>query len=60
MTVHQKNRPWRVVRQTSSGGDVEVCAHRWEWTADVCAIRRSNREPETGVFYASRPRERVS
>lgn len=63
MTGHQKNRPWRVVQQQSCSSDIEVCAHRWEWTAELHAgwreTSRGNRQ-EFGVFYTVQRRESAS
>jgi hypothetical protein len=48
-------KPWRVVRQYNHKPDAEACAHRWEWTADLCAYRRTARHPkEVGVHYTVR------
>lgn len=48
-------KPWRVVRQFNHRADQEVCAHRWEWAADVCAYRRTRRHPnEVGVHHTVR------
>lgn len=53
-TTHN-TRPWRVVRQYSHLPDAEACQHRWEWTADLCAYRRTRQHPnETGVHYTVR------
>lgn len=57
MTGHQKNRPWRVVRQFNHADDVEVSAHRFEWLADLAAMRRSfarEHRDEVGVHYSVR------
>ena len=48
-------RPWLVVRQYSHLADLPVCTHRWEWTADLCAYRKTRGHPdETGGHYAVR------
>lgn len=54
--AHRKPRPlpYRVVRQTGRT-DIDVCRHRWDVTAELCAHRRQNREHETGVFYTALP-----
>ena len=46
---------WRVVRQRTTGSDVEVCRHRWEWTAELHAHWLANRDPNSGVFYNAYP-----
>lgn len=47
---------FKVMRQFSHRGEVQMCRHRWEWTADVCAYRRTaQHRTETGVFYTVRP-----
>ena len=48
-------KPWHVVRQFNHKPDVEICAHRWEWLADLCAYRRTaGHASEIGVFYTVR------
>jgi hypothetical protein len=47
-------KAWRVVRQQSTSADIEVCRHRWEWTAELCAHRRQARHV-SGVFYTAYP-----
>jgi hypothetical protein len=49
-------RPWRVVRQYNHLPESQqLCAHRWEWLADLCAYRRTARHAaEVGVFYTVR------
>lgn len=49
---------WLVVRQFNHLPDAEVCQHRWEWTADMCAYRRTRRHPnEVGAHYTVRRAE---
>lgn len=55
MTAHAKTRPWLVLQQQSFCDDIEVCSHRFELIADVCAIRRGNRSA-SGLFYTVRRR----
>jgi hypothetical protein len=54
--AHSKPKPlpYRVVRQTGKT-DSDVCRHRWDWTAELCAHRRARREHEGGVFYTALP-----
>lgn len=47
--------PYRVVRQTGPGLDSEVCRHRFETVAELCAHRRDRREQESGVVYTALP-----
>lgn len=48
-------RPWWVFRQYNHLADLFVCAHRWEWAADLCAYRRTRRYPnEVGVHFTVR------
>lgn len=48
-------RPWEVVRQYSHRDDELVCAHRWEWLAELCARRRTFRyATQTGVHFTAR------
>jgi hypothetical protein len=62
MTAHAKGRPWRVLQQQSWCDDVEVCSHRFEMLADLCAIHRSYRanRSQIGVFYTVRRRQEES
>lgn len=60
---HLRGRPWRVVRQHHNHAEHEVCQHRWEWTAEWCAVRReASRQhwSEVGVHYTARPAERAA
>ncbi len=59
MTAHAADRPWRVLQQQSHTDDVEVCSHRFELLADLCAVHRSYRANRslTGVFYTVRRRQ---
>jgi hypothetical protein len=54
VTTHTKTKPHRVYRQESNVPDAQVCAHRWDWTAELCAHRFARRERGTGVFYVAR------
>lgn len=56
MTAHQIGKNWHVKRQTSNS-ETFVCAHRFEWMAQMCASRRTlGRENRSaiGVFYTVR------
>jgi hypothetical protein len=53
--AHSTKRPYRVVQQTNPAADVEVCQHRFETLAELCAHWRGYREQETGVFYSALP-----
>lgn len=58
MTGHATGRRWHVVRQYTHRTETYLCAHRWEMTADLCAIRRAagrEHRTQTGVHYAVRP-----
>lgn len=47
--------PWRVLRQHSHLPDVEVCRHRWEWRAYLCAWSKTRSHPhECGGYYSVR------
>jgi hypothetical protein len=50
-------RRWQVVQQQSWTDDVEVCSHRFELTADMCAVRRGfSAHRELPVRYTVRRR----
>lgn len=54
----RQTQPWRVVRQYVHLPEHQVCGHRWEWVADLCAYRRTARHAsECGVFYTVRRAE---
>jgi hypothetical protein len=54
--AHSKATPaYRVVQQTNPAADAEVCQHRFETLAELCAHWRGYREQETGVFYSALP-----
>lgn len=51
----QAAKPWRVLRQHPNLPDTEVCRHRWEWQADLCAYRKTRSHPHTcGGHYTVR------
>lgn len=59
MTGHSKTKPWRVYRQDAETryADIEVCTHRWGWTAELCAGRREtsrSHRAQWGIFYTAR------
>ena len=50
--------PWRVVRQYNDLPEQEICAHRYEWGADLCAYRRTARHAhEIGAHFTVRRAE---
>jgi hypothetical protein len=58
VTAHAKDRPWRVMQQQSHTGDIEVCSHRFELIADICAVHRAKAgRALTGVFFTVRRRD---
>ena len=51
----KRSLPWRVLRQYNHLPEHQVCQHRWEWVADLCAYRRARGHAnEVGVFYTVR------
>lgn len=62
MTRHAKAKPWRVVRQHHDHAETDVCAHRWEWVAELCAIRRESARrhaSQIGIHYVARSAPRT-
>lgn len=51
-------RPWQVVRQLCCNPEQPVCGHRWEWTAEWCARRRTARADEVAARFTVRRAER--
>lgn len=52
-----RSQPWQVVRAYGSEPVRQVCGHRWEWVAELCAHRQLARQRHmVGVHYYTRPR----